>query len=188
MGQSVESIIGEAIAREGGAKYTNNPADRGGPTKYGVTLETLRRYRRMDVSPADVAALTEEEARQIYRANYVIGPKFDQVLALSQPIGIELIDTGINMGTEVAATFLQRLLNVFNQRGTWWADIKVDGAIGNVSLNAIRSYLSRRPADGVVVMVQALNHLQGARYVDLAEKREANEDFVFGWIKNRASM
>jgi len=34
-------------------------------------------------------------------------------------------------------------------------------------------------------MVLALNCLQGAFYVELAEKREKDERFVYGWLLNR---
>ncbi|MDU6240386.1 MAG: glycosyl hydrolase 108 family protein, partial [Bradyrhizobium sp.] len=41
---------------EGG--YTNHPADRGGPTNMGITLETLRAWRHND-------ALTAEDVKQL---------------------------------------------------------------------------------------------------------------------------
>ena len=37
---NVRQIAQDIVAREGG--YVNDPADPGGPTKYGVTLGTLR--------------------------------------------------------------------------------------------------------------------------------------------------
>ena len=39
--QSIDTIAAEIVAREGG--FVNDPDDPGGMTKYGVTLETLRR-------------------------------------------------------------------------------------------------------------------------------------------------
>ncbi len=38
--KDIEAIAAEIVAREGG--YVNDPDDPGGPTKYGVTLATLR--------------------------------------------------------------------------------------------------------------------------------------------------
>jgi lysozyme family protein len=37
---SVRSIAEEIVAREGG--YVNDPDDPGGPTKFGVTIHTMR--------------------------------------------------------------------------------------------------------------------------------------------------
>jgi lysozyme family protein len=40
---SMERLLDEVIAREGG--FVHHPADRGGPTKYGITQATLPRSR-----------------------------------------------------------------------------------------------------------------------------------------------
>ncbi len=48
---------------EGG--YVDHPADKGGPTNMGITLNTLARWRGHAVTAADVKALTRAEARQI---------------------------------------------------------------------------------------------------------------------------
>jgi lysozyme family protein len=184
--KTIEDIISGVIQREGGGKYTNNPADKGGPTKFGITLATLQRWRKRPVTAADVEALTESEARQIYRHLFVIEPNFTLVLDINVEIGIEVVDTGANMGPGVAATFLQRILNVFNARAKFYPDLKVDGNVGPATAAALRSYIAKRGAEGIAVMLKQLNHLQGARYQELAEKREENEDFVYGWIRERA--
>ncbi len=38
----VDSLIDEVIGREGG--YSNHPADRGGPTRWGVTEKVARAH------------------------------------------------------------------------------------------------------------------------------------------------
>ena len=63
-------IIDGIIHREG-RTYTNRPADKGGPTKFGITLATLSRWRNRPVTADDVRALSESEARAIYLADYV---------------------------------------------------------------------------------------------------------------------
>jgi hypothetical protein len=37
------------------------------------------------------------------------------------------------------------------------------------------------------VLLTALNCLQGARYIELTEGREADEAYLFGWAANRVS-
>lgn len=102
---------------EGGAKYTCRSAadDPGGPTKYGVTLATLRRYRNDPTLTADdVKALTEEEARAIFEQGY-----YDRINAdlLPAPLALMAVDWVFNGGPAVRR--LQERLGV-----------KPDGVIG----------------------------------------------------------
>ncbi len=48
-----------------------------------------------------------------------------------------------------------------------------------------QDHLSARGKEGEQVLLRALNCSQGARYLELAEGREANEDFLYGWVKER---
>ena len=45
--------------------------------------------------------------------------------------------------------------------------------------------LDRRKPHGESVLMKALEALQGERYLDLAERRPANEAFLYGWLANR---
>lgn len=108
--------------------------------------------------------------------------------ALSPDIAAELCDTGVNMGPTVASKMLQRWLNVFNLRGKLYPDMDADGRIGPRTLNALRAYMKNRGRDGELVLLTALNCTQGDRYLELAEKREANESFVYGWMKERVGV
>lgn len=185
MDTSIHRIIDDILAAEG-SRYTNHPSDRGGPTKYGITLDTLAKWRGAPVTAKDVRSLKEAEARRIYEHRYIVEPGFDVVRQISEPIAIELIDTGVNMGTKTAVVFLQRALTAFNRQGKLYHDLLVDGMLGVKTLNALRTYLNHRGNEGAGVLLKAMNHLQGERYIQLAEKREQNEDFVYGWIKQRS--
>jgi len=37
-------------------------------------------------------------------------------------------------------------------------------------------------------LLKGLNALQGERYIELAEKRQANESFVYGWLRTRVGI
>jgi|GEM_PF-4548155 len=53
--QTVLTLIDRLIDREGG--FVDHPADRGGPTKYGITLRTLSKWRGYPCSREDVEAM-----------------------------------------------------------------------------------------------------------------------------------
>lgn len=178
---SVARILEGVIKREGG--YSNHPDDRGGPTMWGITEAVARDWGYT----GDMRLMPRQIAFDIYMARYYFEPRFDAVNAYSTQLAEELVDTGVNMGVDAASRFLQRALNAFNQQGKLYADLKVDGQIGPVTLVALRAYVERRGAEGLVVLHRTLNCLQGARYIELAEMRSANESFVYGWIKDRVT-
>ena len=48
------------------------------------------------------------------------------------------------------------------------------------------NYLATRGKKaGEIVLMRALEALQGERYLRLAERRPANEAFLYGWLANR---
>ena len=179
---SVNELISGIISREGGfVKHVDDP---GGATRFGITEAVARRAGYI----GHISELPEALARRIYREMYYEGPKFDQVAKLSEKIAEELTDTGVNMGVGVASTFLQRALNVLNQQAKLYPDLVVDGQLGPRSLAALNSYLGHRGKAGEIVMLKLLNCLQGARYVELAEKNPKLESFLYGWIANRVEI
>lgn len=174
-------LIDGLLAREGG--YSNNPADAGGETNHGVTKAVARENGYF----GPMSAMTRAQAVEIYRAKYWLRPGLHLVAAVAPEIAEELFDTGVNMGAGTAARFLQRALNALNARGQHYGDVAVDGAIGPATVKAMAAFLKRR-REGVSVLLKALNCLQGARYIELAEGREANEAFVYGWLAQRVSL
>lgn len=183
---TVDEII-ERILTEEGFRFTNDPADPGGPTKYGITQKTLAAWRGHRVSADDVRALLMDEAGKIYRKRYFVDPGFDQVSELSPEIAAKLTDAGVNEGSATVTEFLQRGLNAFNQGGKAYADIDVDGKIGPAAIAALKAFLLARGAEGETALLRAINCLQGARYIELTERNPLNERFTFGWIVKRIS-
>lgn len=175
----VDALIADLIAREGG--YVDHPADRGGATRWGITEAVARAHGYR----GDMRSLPKEEAAAIYRRIYWHRPGYDQVAALAPDAAAELFDTAVNMGPETASTFLQRSLNALNRNGRDYADIATDGRIGGQTIAALAGYLKSRGKAGEAVLVKALDALQGARYIALAEARPANEAFLYGWLATR---
>ncbi|MCR9089870.1 MAG: N-acetylmuramidase [Proteobacteria bacterium] len=180
----VQEVIDD-ILRVEGAEYTNDPADSGGATKYGITQATLGEHRGTPVTADDVAALTEREARAIYLQRYFDEPRLGLIAAVSERIAAEVMDTGVNMGMPRAVGFLQRALNLLNDRGRIYADIAADGLCGPATAAALDAVMRHRGARGETVLLRMLNAQQGAFYMDLAERRPKDERFVYGWFLHR---
>jgi len=179
---SIDEMLAELLKAEGG--YVNDPNDAGGETNFGITVQVARDNGYL----GPMKALTRAQALDIYRSQYFRKPGFDLVFNVSPGIAAELFDCGVNMGPSVPSKFLQRLLNVLNRVQKDYKDIAVDGVIGGGTIASLKAYLSKRGDEGESVLLKGLNCLQGARYIELAEKREANETFVHGWLSSRVSM
>lgn len=162
-------FITNLLAAEGG--YVNDPRDSGGETNYGITVAVARENGYMGA----MRDIPRQVAVDIYLKRYWHAVRGDE---LPPTVALEVADTAVNMGVQAAGIFLQRAINVLHPS----AQLKVDGNIGAKTVAAVAEYCELRD---VAVLVRALNCLQGARYIELAESREKNKAFVYGWIKNR---
>ena len=177
---NVDALIEALLDREGG--FVDNPADTGGPTCFGITEAVARAhgYAR------PMRQLPREQAATIYRRLYWLRPHLDEIAARSMRIAAELFDTGVNMGPTVAITFLQRALTALNRNASDYPDLTPDGRVGPATLSALDTFLGLRgKSGGETVLLRALEALQGERYLRLAERRPANEAFLYGWLANR---
>jgi lysozyme family protein len=177
-----DQLIGPLIAREGG--YSNDPNDRGGETNFGITAAVARE----NGYSGSMRDMTIDQAKAIYRAKFWAKPGLYLIAPLSPTIAEELFDTGVNMGTGTAAIFLQRALNALNRMAGDYPDILVDGGIGPATANAFAAYMRRNGLGAEPVMLKALNCLQGAHYIELAEGRGTQEIFLNGWLANRVGL
>ena len=175
---TIDDLIDAVIDREG--DYSNHPADRGGPTRYGITQAVAR----ADGYLGEMRTFPLARARDLYRRRYWQRPAFDRVAAHAPLAAAELFDTGVNMGPPTAAAFLQRALNALNRGASDYPDIAVDGGVGTKTLAALDRFLAVRRG-GDAVLVKAIEALQGERYLSLAEARPANEAFLYGWLAGR---
>lgn len=169
----------ELIDVEGG--YVDDPRDSGGATRYGVTEAVARAHGYK----GDMRNLPLSLAKSIYKESYWDSLRLDDVQNLCPALCLKLADISVNMGVRQAGFFLQRLLNALNNRGKLYPDIKADGVVGKVTIGTLRAFLSKRQQHGETVMIRALNCLQGGFYISLAERREKDEAFLYGWLLNR---
>lgn len=176
--QSVRSIAEDIVAREGG--YVNDPDDPGGPTKFGVTLGTLRGLGLDldgdgDVDIEDVRLLTQGQATDIFVAEYFERPG---IARLPGPLQASLFDMYVNSGSN-AVRILQRLLREMGH------DLVVDGRIGPQTIRAAHAAFAQAPDH----LVDAYGIARRNYYYAIGDRRPASRKFARrrdggkgGWI------
>lgn len=177
-------MFAATLGREGG--FSDDPKDSGGATKYGITERVARAWGYT----GDMRDLPLDDAEAIAKAMYWDPLRLDQVDELAPSVAHELFDTGYNMGIAAAGRILQRALNALNREQADYPDVEVDGVVGLMTIAALRAYITRarRGKQGVAVLLRALNVLQGAEYIAIAERSPPKERFVFGWLLNRVTV
>ena len=177
--QTIDKIARDILRREGG--YVNDPDDLGGATKYGVTLETMRRLgldvnHDGQVTQADVKLLTRKQAVQIFKDHYFYRPRLDRLPAPLQPA---VFDMQVNSGSN-AIKILQNLLNDAQ------FDLIVDGILGAHSLSAAARFCARAPD----YAVDAYGIARRNYYYALGDRRAASRKYIVnrrggkgGWIR-----
>jgi lysozyme family protein len=153
---------------EGG--FVNDPQDRGGATKYGITLATLRAYRGAKATVRDVRNLTKEEAERIYKAAYWTPLKPDKL-----PVGLLALvfDASIQSGVGRAVKQLQQVLN-----STKIVAIAVDGVMGTNTIQAVRAVEARLGEDALQDMYA---DVRDSFFEHLAASGANFRKFVRGW-------
>jgi len=177
--QNVTQIAQEIVAREGG--YVDDADDPGGATKYGVTIDTMRRLgldltRDGRIDTRDLRVLTRAHAVSIFVDHYFVEPRIDQLPA---PLHPSVFDMYVNAGAN-AVKILQRLL------GDMRIAVTVDGVIGPETIAASRQAMAAAPDH----LVDAYGIGRRNYYYDLADRRPASRKYARrrdggkgGWIR-----
>lgn len=111
-----ERAFTELLGHEGG--YTNNPADPGGETNWGITVAVARENGYIGT----MKDMDQSVAKAIYAKKYWLDA-FDR---LPYPVAFQVFDAAVNSGVGQAVRWLQRSVGV--------AD---DGKLGPVTLAAV---------------------------------------------------
>jgi lysozyme family protein len=174
-----EITINNLIDLEGG--YVNDCDDSGGETKYGITKHIAIK----NGFHGDMADMPRHFAFDLYAKIYWDKVRATELAKKSKAIAEEVFCSAVNIGVNRSAIFLQRSLSVLNNKQQIYPDLVIDGIIGRKTLSAFEKFIEFR---GESVLLTSLNCLQGAFYIELAERREKDEKFVYGWIKNRVIL
>ncbi|MBF0526888.1 MAG: hypothetical protein HQK56_17525 [Deltaproteobacteria bacterium] len=180
-----DRILPKTLIWEGGRKLTDDPADPGGATKYGISLRFLRGEGRAgdidhdgDVDAADIRALTEEQASEFYRREFWDKCRCDELPA---PLAMAVFDTAVNVGAAKAVTLLQTELNSHSAGNPL---LTVDGGMGKNTISAAIQATQKISPDKL-----ALGYLNRRLrlYGDLA-KTPARAKYLKGWTSRVAAL
>jgi len=170
---TLEDRISALIRREAG--FVDNPADSGGPTKFGVTQRKLAEARRREVMVDEVRELTEAEARAIYRRDFEAA----QIDIAPDECEELLLDIHANHGPGNFARILQRALGV-----------TVDGAIGPKTRAALAAADGGRLYRDVVA--ERLEFTGRVITKNLKDDDHDgipdNTEFAYGWLVRQAQF
>ena len=165
-----DRLIDDIIRREG-RKFTHDPDDPGGPTRFGITLRTLRSWRKNNrLTAADVRTLKEPEAREILAHKYIVRPGFDQVG--SGPLYELLVDSGVNHGVGRAAKWFQRAVGA-----------SADGVIGPRTMAAYRSLLARDPGGRPTAVYLNVLNTRNLFYYRILKRDPSQLKYAGGWSR-----
>ena len=134
---SFERAVDIILDLEGG--YVDDPHDPGGRTNWGISQAA---YPDMDI-----ANLTREQAKTLYRQDYWKPCKCD---LMPWPWSLFVFDCAVNQGVKTAIRVLQRTLGV-----------KDDGSIGPVTLAAVERAGSDRALRYMVARLMRYEALAG---------------------------
>jgi lysozyme family protein len=158
----------EFVLEREGKEFTNDPLDRGGATKFGVTQATFDKYledRKLDNK--SVAIIEPEEVADVYETYY-------WTAGLPQPLDLMVFDAAVQHGTERARKWLQRVLGV-----------KEDGAIGPQTMAALTAQI----ANGQLPMLEiAYTQIRQSFYNKIVIRDPSQARFQKGWANRMALL
>ena len=157
---SFDEIIEITLKHEGG--YVHDPKDLGGETNFGIA----KRF----YPDVDIKNLTEEEAKEIYKQDYWVKNRVEE---LPENLRHIFFDMCVNQGRGTAVKILQRACNA---KG---ANLAIDGGFGPGTHAAIDTY---KPS------IERVRCYRLKFYYDLVNKKPEQERFLFGWFKRALSV
>lgn len=183
------------IAVEGG--FVDDPKDRGGATKYGISLRFLKSEGAFDedgdgiaefdldmdgdIDGHDIRKLTLADAKVLYVKCFWNDVDADR---LPRPLGEMVFDQAVNGGKVSARKLLQRALNKCLANVTNAADrpvlLEIDGKLGQVTQRAL-DWVLRRPGLGMSALVIAYRHAAEDRYREIVARNPSQIRFLKGW-------
>ena len=155
------SIFEYILSVEGG--YSNDKADKGGKTKYGIIEIEARKYG----FKGDMKDLTKEIAEDIYKNKYYLSNNLDKIK--DKRVALSIADWTINSGNW-GTKKAQQAVNILKGE-----ILVVDGVLGEKSIEAINSI---RPE----MFLNQYHVLQRRFYQAIVDHNASQKVFLKGWL------
>lgn len=123
------SEIVDLILLDEGSTYTNDGDDRGGPTKYGITIPAFSDFLGRHITAEDISHLTRDTAVIFYN-NWYDKYKID---TYPENFRHSFVDTIVNNGYGGASGLLQKTLQFLGQ------PVKIDYDAGDKTRAAVKN-------------------------------------------------
>ncbi len=162
--ENFAGAVARVLRDEGG--YSSNPADSGGPTKFGISA---REYPALDI-----AALTRDDAIAIYYRDWWLRFGFGR---LPEPIAAKSFDLAINIGAAHAIGCVQRALRACGRR------VSEDGLLGDETVSAAAA--AEPFALLAALRSEAAGYYRATSALSRGRRRNGDREFLDGWL-NRA--
>ena len=155
------SIFEYILDVEGG--YSNDKADKGGKTKYGIIEAEARKYGYK----GDMKDLSKEIAEDIYKNKYYLSNNLDKIK--DKRVALSIADWTINSGNW-GTKKAQQTVNILK------GDVLVvDGVLGEKSIQAINSINPE-------MFLTQYHELQRKFYKAIVDNNPSQSVFLKGWL------
>ena len=159
---NMDAYMNEIVGPKGEGGYVDDPTDRGGETKYGIS--------KQQYPDLDIASLTPEDAQNIYRTEF-LGPIESNYG--KNPIALKMLDISINAGGPQGTGIMQRALQSLGY------DIEDDMKMGPGTKKVYETAMMEHGEDAVL---NALSNSQANFYREIVDNDNTQGTFLTGWL------
>ena len=190
--------VKDLLRKEGG--FVDDKTDRGGTTKFGISLRFLKAEGTFDldgdgiadfdldmdgdIDGHDIRLLKRGDAVWLYHRCFWLRIGAED---FARPLGEAMFDQAVNGGLTAARKLLQTALNACLAGMRRNDRLKVDGQIGPVTMAAYHAVLAY-PAFGMPVLISAYRKAAADRYRAIVARYPDQKKFLNGWLNRAAKL